>query len=192
MALVAALALSACASLGQLSSEVTSFGNWPAGRAPSSFAFDRLPSQDARGPEQDQIEAAALPALKAAGFTPAAAGSAPDVLVMIGARVQRQDYSPWEDPLWLRPWGPSWRYSPWAGPFWSDPLLRRTDFQREVALLIRDRATGVALYETRASNTGATQGSERILSAMFSAALKDFPAVQASPHVVSAPVPPAP
>jgi hypothetical protein len=188
----ALVSVSGCASLGQVSSEVTSYGAWPAGRAPASFAFDRLPSQSAQSEGQDRIEAAALPALLAAGFTPAAPGSTPDVLVMIGARIERQDRSPWDDPLWIRPWGPSWRYSPWGSPFWPDPLLRRPDFQREVALLIRDRASGAALYETRANNTGVTEGGQRTLSAMFSAALKEFPVVASSPHPVSAPLPPAP
>ena len=41
------LALAGCASLNVLDAEVSSFSRWPAGRAPATYAFERLPSQQA-------------------------------------------------------------------------------------------------------------------------------------------------
>ena len=51
--MLAALVLSGCAGLNNVTSEVSSYGQWPADRKPASYAFERLPSQQAR-PEQQQ------------------------------------------------------------------------------------------------------------------------------------------
>ena len=63
--------------------------------------------------------------------------------------------------------------------------LDRPCYQREVAVLIRDRASGQALYEARARTEGPSQGGQELLDAMFAAALKEFPQVQPEPHDVS-------
>lgn len=189
MALVAALALGGCAGMATLSSEVASYGEWPPGQAAGTYAFERLPSQQARGQDQDTLEAAARPALEAAGFKPAAPGTQPQVLVQVGARVTRTDRSPWDDPLWWRGSFGYWRYGPWAGPSWR--LGMRMDsprYDREVAVLLRDRASGKPVYEARASNDGYSNGSAPLLAAMFAAALKDFPAVGLNPRTVVVPL----
>jgi len=62
-----ALFLAGCAAT-QLDATVHTTGNWPVGRAPGSFAYERLPSQMAQPEEQDRLEAEALPALAKAGF----------------------------------------------------------------------------------------------------------------------------
>lgn len=185
----AALGLGGCAALSTLNSEVSSFGEWPADRKPGSYAFERLPSQQARASVQEQLEAAAAPALAAAGFAPAAAGQAPDVIVQLGARVTRTDLSPWDDPLWWNGGFGYWRHGPWIGPRWSlygYAEMRR--YEREVAVLIRDRASGRPLYEARASSDGSSAGGFDILQAMYAAALKDFPATGPNPRVVGVPV----
>lgn len=185
----AAAWLGGCAALNTLHSDVSSFGDWPAGRKPGSYAFERLPSQQARADVQDQLEAAARPALAAAGFASAAEGQVPDVVVQLGARITRTDISPWDDPLWWRGGFGYWRYGPWVGPRWS--IYGYADwrrYEREVALLIRDRASGRPLYEARASTDGSSAGGLAVLQAMFSAALKDFPAVGPNPRVVGVPV----
>ena len=186
----ASIVLSGCAGMATLRSEVASFGDWPAGQAAGTYAFERLPSQQARAQEQEVLEAAARPALEAAGFKPATAGADPQVLVQLGARITRVDRSPWDDPLW---WGGSfgtWRHGPWSGP--SLQLGLRMDpprVDREVAVLLRDRASGKPVYEARASNDGYSIGNAQLLAAMFAAALKDFPAVGLSPRVVVVPLP---
>lgn len=195
LASLAALALVAgCASLQQLSAEVSTFGDWPAGRSGGSYAFDRLPSQQAQASEAQQLEDAAMPALARAGFTPAAAGSAPDVLVQLGARVGRADRSPWDDRLW---WGggagywqhPSWRGGYWGAARWNGTIrLDSPRFEREVALLIRDRATGKPLFEAHASSEGYQRRSDALLQPLYAAALAEFPRTGLPAHQVSVPL----
>jgi hypothetical protein len=180
---IAVAALSGCAAMNQLSSEVSTFNQWPAGRQPASYAFDRLPSQQANPDAQKMLEDAAARALQTAGFTPATDGKAADVTVQLAARVNLQDRSPFEDPFWWR--GGLYRgYSTRA--FRSDGFglgfgfgrsyYGPASFEREVALLIRDKKTGDALYEARAANDGASPSMNSLLSAMFEAALQGFPA----------------
>jgi Domain of unknown function (DUF4136) len=187
LALVSALA--GCAGMATLTSEVATFGEWPAARKPGTFAFERLPSQEAHADRQALLEAAARPALVAAGFAPAAAGAEPEVLVQLGLRSTRYEASPWADPLWWRGGAGSWRYGPWFGPRWHPFAYddwRRVD--REAALLIRDRASGKPLYEARASSSSSATASAGGLRAMFEAALKDFPATGLNPRDVSVPL----
>ena len=190
MAILAMAALLAgCAGMATLSSEVSTFGEWPAARKPGTYAFERLPSQQANAERQAPLEEAARPALAAAGFAPVAAGSEPDVLVQLGVRTTRLEPSPWADPLWWRGGVGSWRYGPWIGPRWHPFLyddLRRVD--REAALLIRDRASGKPLYEARASSSGSATATLGGLRAIFEAALKDFPATGINPRDVRVPL----
>ncbi len=189
-ALGAAALLGGCASTGTLSADVSSFGEWPADRKPASYAFDRLPSQQQRADEVAQLEAALAPALKKAGFTPAAEGAQPDVLVQVGARSSYSDPRLWADPVWWRGGVGYWRYGPWVGPRWNMSLqfdMRRYD--REVAVLIRDRASGKPLYEARASAEGSTpSASAATLGALFEAALIDFPRTGLNPRTVQVPL----
>ncbi len=188
-ALAAVVTLSGCAGVATLSSEVASFGDWPQGQAAGTYAFERLPSQQARAQQQDTLEAAARPALEAAGFKPAPAGAEPQVLVQVGARVTRTDRSPWDDPLWWRGSYGTWRYGPWIGPSWRlGPRMESPRYDREVAVLLRDRASGKPVYEARASSDGYSNGGAQVLAAMFAAALKDFPAVGLNPRTVVVPL----
>jgi hypothetical protein len=186
VAAAAALAtLGGCAGIRTLSTEVSSFGEWPVGRTAGSYAFERLPSQQARAAETNQIEAAAVPALAAAGFTPVATGQQPDVLVQVGAHDGRAAYQPWGDPLWWRGGPGFWAYGPWGGPRWG--MGARFDFpriERQVAVLIRDRATGKPLYESRAASQGNSGSDGALLGAMFKAALTDFPRLGVNPRRV--------
>ena len=196
-AAAAALALAGCASLNVLDTEVTSFSRWPTDRAPATYAFERLPAQQANPQAATVLEDSARHAVEAAGFVPAGEGTAPDVSVQIGARITATDRSPYDDPFWYGPyvwgpyyrpfysgrygrgywgshWGPYWgpygRYGAW-GPYWSDYPY----YEREVAILIRDKKSGEPLYEARASSEGSTSGAISLLPSMFSAALQGFP-----------------
>lgn len=184
--------LGGCASLRNTTSDVSSFGEWPAERKAGSYAFERLPSQAARPAEADALEAAALPALRKAGFTPAAAGAAPDVLVQLAARSQRSDSGAWNDPLWWRGGFGYYRHGPWLSPRWG--LSMRSDFERfdrEVAVLLRDRASGKPLFEARAVNEGNLDAADATtLGAMFEAALMDFPRLGINPRRVTVAPPP--
>lgn len=191
LALVALL-LTGCAALTQVSSEVSSFGEWPADRRPGSYAFERLPSQQALAAESDALEAAAAPALAKAGFKPAAAGQLPDVLVQVGSRIQLVDGRRWDERLW---WSGGiggfgyWRHGPWLSPrfslAWSGDWPR---YDREVGVLIRDRSSGKPMYESRATNEGQARNDPALQAALFEAALLDFPKLGMNPRRVVVPL----
>ena len=188
------LLLGGCAALNNLSSEVSTFGPWPAERKPASFVFERLPSQQAQPERQSQLEAAARGALEAAGFRAAPDANSAEYLMQIGARVTSNNPWIYNDPLfwrgggfhrgfygqgfgrWGRGWGPGWGFG---------GLQDSQNFEREVALLIRDRKTGQLLYEARATNDGPSSSIAALMPAMFEAALKDFPAVGPNPRNVT-------
>lgn len=204
--LAAVFVLGGCASLNSVDNEVSSFSRWPSGRTPATYAFERLPSQQAAPQQAQMLEDAARGAIEGAGFAPAAEPGAADVTVQLGARIVETDRSPFDDPFWYgayggwnRPflsghygrygrygrsfWGPGWRGG-WAGndfPY----------YEREVAVLIRDKRSGQPLYEARAQTEGTSTGLTRVLPAMFVAALQDFPLGSPSnPHRIVVPAAP--
>ena len=184
------LGLGGCAAMRSVSSEVSTFGDWPATRKPGTYAFERLPSQQARAEQMQALEAAAAPALLKAGFRPAAAGQEPEVLVQVGQRAGRADTLPWADPLWWRGSFGYYRHGPWIGPRWGMSLQMDLRYEREVALLIRERADGKPLFEARASNEGnSAQAGGATLTAMFEACLMDFPRHGVNPRTVVVAVP---
>lgn len=197
------LMLSGCAALNTVTSEVSTYGDWPAGRPAGTYVLERLPSQQAttRGDDQRAIEQGAERALAAAGFKPAADKASADVMVQIGARITRFDRSPWDDPLWAGFYGPRWIGPAWVGPgpypFYAWRMRpfppERTEYVREVGVLIRDNQGGKdggrPLYEARARTDGITHGGAPVAEAMFRAALQEFPKVQNEPHDVPVLVP---
>jgi hypothetical protein len=188
--MIVTAALTGCAGVPTLTAEVSSYGDWPASRAAGSYAFERLPSQQARAAEQAQLEAAARPALEAAGFKPVAEGSEADHVVQLGARLTRFEASPWDDPLWWRGCIGIRRCGPWIGPRWAAPHWRDEPprYEREVALLVRERASGKPLYEARASADGVSAGSPALWQALFAAALHGFPVAQGERRSVTVPL----
>ncbi|HET9821174.1 MAG TPA: DUF4136 domain-containing protein [Burkholderiaceae bacterium] len=189
LSMVLAGLLAGCAGLNTVTSEVATYGDWPAGRTAGRYAFERLPSQQAQPQRQAELEAAAASALEKAGFSAAGDASQADVIVQIGARIARTEVAPWDDPLWWR-WGAGYWHSPgWyrgrayiGPPYWA---LRAdwgtsTRYERSVALLLRERATGAPLYEAHARSEGFTPGDRALVGALFEAALKDFPATAAT------------
>ena len=191
--LVAAATLAGCAALNTITSDVTTFSEWPADRRPGRYAFERLPSQKADATRTATLEGAAAKALEKAGFSAAADAAQADVIVQIGARISRTEISPWDDPLWWR-WGsagywrsPTWRRGPrsaFYGGFSSEWYSPR--YERNVAVLLRDRGTNTPLFEAHAQTEGSTGGDTVLLGAMFEAAMQGFPAKEAqSPRRVS-------
>jgi hypothetical protein len=197
---VAAAMLSACASLNDVAADVSSYSRWPVGRGAGTYAFERLPSQQSKPQQAQMLEDSARLAVEGAGFAPAAEGSAPDVTIQVGARIVETDGYPYDDPFWYgglgvwhRPFGrfarPYGSFG-WRGGFCCGPYNDFPNYQREVALLIRDKRSGEPLYESRAQNEGSTSGVTTILPAMFVAALKDFPSGgTTNPHPVTIPGP---
>ena len=70
----------------------------------------------------------------------------------------------------------------WRRGYWD----YTPSYEREVALLIRDKRSGEPLYEARAESQGPTTGLTTVLPALFVAAMKDFPVGSpANPHRVT-------
>lgn len=181
--------LTGCAGLDTVRSDIATYGEWPAGRAPGSYAFDRLPSQQAEPEATERLEAAARPALAQAGFRAAGAGEAADVLVQVAASSTPADYAIWADPFWWHG-GFGIGHHPWSRPmWWGDLRFERGRFDRTVAVLLRDRASGEPLYEARASNEGSSIASDRLNAALFRAALFDFPRSGPNPRSVTVSLP---
>ena len=171
----AALLLSGCAALNSVSSEVSTYGPWPAERKPDTFAFERLPSQQAHPERQQMLEDAARGAVEAAGFRAAADAGNAAYLLQVGARVTTDDPWAYNEPLfwpggmrlgygggfrhgWGRRGFIGAGFSPWGSyDYWP------ANFDREVAVLIRDRKTGQVLYEARASNSGPSPAINHLL-----------------------------
>ncbi|HEX6707514.1 MAG TPA: DUF4136 domain-containing protein [Albitalea sp.] len=186
-ALASVLALTACASMNQLSNDVSTYSLWPSGRQPTTYAFERLPSQQAHADQQQVLEDAAARALEQAGFKPAADAQSADVTVSLGARVTAQDRSPYDDPFWWRGGLYAHRFYGWPyrrygfGPRFAYPgFYDSMTYEREVAMLIRDRKSGQPLYEVRVTNDGYSSSINSLLTAMFEAGLKDFPSAGGS------------
>ena len=193
-----ALLLGACASLNRLDNDVSTFGPWPAERKPGSFVFERLPSQQAQPERQQLLETAARAALEGAGFRATADAASADHLVQLGARVTSNDPWVYNGPLFWRGnlrygwghgrwpgawggWGPGW------GPYlaWGPGYSGTASYDREVALVIRDRQGGRMLYEAHAVSTGFSGSIDALLPAMYQAALQDFPGTGPNPRNVS-------
>jgi hypothetical protein len=183
------LSLTACAGLNAVESDVSTYSQWTAERKAGSYAFERLPSQQARPQEQAELEALARPALASAGFTEAPDPKSADVTVQVGARITRTDRSPYDDPFW---WRGGFYYSRWGRPFWGPSYGMIHDsprYEREVAVLIRDRQTNQPLYEARAANDGLAAGGAQLIGAMFMATMKDFPHSGINPRQVTVQLP---
>lgn len=188
-ALALAISIGGCATLNQLSSDVSTYSHWPSERRAGSYAFERLPSQQVDPAGQQVLENAARPAIAAAGFTPVDDVKRADFLVELGSRVSGDERaSRFDDPFWWHGSMHFWRGGrgywvggpgPGFGPGWRTPL-----YVREVAVLIRDRKTGEALYEAHVSNSGTTPALDSLLPALFDAALKEFPLGDPKPHRV--------
>ena len=186
-----ALVLTGCAAFNNLNNEVSTYGPWPADRKPASFAFERLPSQQAQPQRQQQLEDAARGAVEAVGFSAAADANSAEYLMQLGARVTSNDPWVYNDPLFWRTgyfrYGYHYGHPRWGrggGP-WGYGYDGASSFDREVALLIRDRKTGQLLYEARAVNSGPSASIDYLLPAMFQAAMKGFPGTGPNPRNVT-------
>jgi hypothetical protein len=169
--LLAAAALSGCATSYILDNSVQSFSSLAALPAQPTYRFDRLPSQQAFQ-FQGQIEAMADPALFKVGLR--RDDAAPNLGIQVTARVQRA-LSPWSDP-WDSWGGMGWNR--WHGGFGVGgpfPRLEQPWFHREVGIVVRDLPTNRVVYETHAVNDGPWSDNATVFPAMFEAALQGFP-----------------
>jgi hypothetical protein len=187
--------LAGCAGMHQIESEVSTYSEWKPDRKPGTYAFERLPSQQADPQRAQMLEDAARPWIEAAGFKSVPDPAVADVTVQLNARTTSYDRAIYDDPFWWHGgvfayrggrgfYGPGWGPGgPWGGPwgpygcggFGCGGFSRMPYYEREVALLIRDRQANKPIYEAHAVSGGNYSMSQGLLPSMFEAAMKDFP-----------------
>jgi hypothetical protein len=179
------LAITGCATKGPVASDVTSFGSWPAGRSAGTFAFERLPSQ-ASSAAQSDLEQAARGALGGAGFREVDMPAA-QYVVQVGADLIQSGPGYYGDRVGVfgavGGGGRGGGFSA-GGIGLSFGGGGQSTVGRAVSIVIRDKASNQSLYESRARSDNAGPDDARAWSAMFAAALKDFPSVAISPRRV--------
>lgn len=193
--------LSGCASVYLVDNQVRSYATWDAARAPAqgqAFRFERLPSQnDTRyAAVGDMLEAPVRQALEQWGLRFAPPGDTPvRWTVQITAQTVRHPRAPWDDPAPFGPFG----FGGYGHVVTRDgrvvfvpTLSMRMDipyYEREIAIVMRDAASGRVVYETRAAHDGRWNDTPALWAAMAQAALRDFPQPPAGVRRVDVEVP---
>jgi Domain of unknown function (DUF4136) len=194
------LLLSGCSSMRVVDSQVSSFSKFtqtpPVG---ASWSIERLPSQQsleqAAAARQSKLEAWVAQELGSRGFAakPLAAGEV-QYTVLIGARIQRLESGPFDDPYPFGGFGLAGRDyvvtrngAVVLTPIWPRHTLPW--YVREFSLLIRDAKSNTIVYETRAKHEGRWADDEAVLPAMVTAALQDFPKSSDGPRLVNIEIP---
>lgn len=194
--------LTACASVRVIDSDVRSFAPTTTTVAPGTYRFERLPSQQANSEGQQRLEAMAREAMAKVGLREAgAADAAVNYSAQVEAKINRNDRAnPYDDlyddgVLFGGIWGglPGRDYVVtgrgqviYTRAF---PRIAQPYYQREVSVVLRDVKTNAVVFETRAQHDGVWSDSEKILPAMFEAALKDFPKASEGPRRVNIEIP---
>jgi len=178
--------LTGCASNRLIDSQVNAFApqTVPTG---SAYLFERLPSQqDSTG--QDQLEAFAQDALAQVGLKHDEARA--DYSVQVSANQRAHSV------LLDRPalgWQLGWMVGNGGISVGGDDLFpgleAQTNYQYEVGLIVRHRASQAVVFETRATHDGPWADSAQILPAMLQAALQGFPAPPAGMRRVNMEIP---
>ena len=185
--LILVSALTGCASMRRIHSDVLTVANAPAGTVlqGARYRFERLPSQ-INNPEAGMAEQQAEAAMAAVGLVRDDANARISVLVGFSGMSYLTDAygRPWSGP-----WVPYGHISVGRGiyPQWgiSMQMPPTATYRREVSLLMRDLSTGQIVYETRAAHEGPWNDATAIFTALFQAALSQFPTPPTGPRRVT-------
>lgn len=205
LTLLTTLALAGCAGTYRVDNAVQSYAHWsadvPTGaqapaavpKAPQTYRFERLPSQREGGLSEDQnrLETWTRTVLETHGWTVAEASATAPWRVQVTATSARNVRSPWDDP-----WG-GWHFRGQvvAGNghfFWSPMFVVPMDmpwYERKVAVVIRDAASGRVVYETLAGHESRWNSTPALWQAMLQAALNGFPVPPAGTRQVDIDLP---
>jgi hypothetical protein len=171
------LVLTGCSGMRIVDSDVRAFATGQGVSVPASYRFERLPSQQAQGEAQAQLEAVVQAELAKVGMQ--RDDITPQYSVAITLRVARDPRAPWDDPphwggmlhhsVVITPNGTVLHY-PIATVQFDSPYYRR-----EVHLLVRRLSDGQLVFESRANHDGRWHDDEAVVPAMVEAALRGFP-----------------
>ena len=178
---VMALFMVGCSTTRVLENEVTAFYNWNA--APptpgTAYRFERLPSQQVIGAQQDYVEERARTALAKVGMQMNPATARYSVQVRVSTQViERLPYDgAGYDGFGFATPGVFLGGGNQGAAFGMSFPMRFSEpyYRRELTLLMRDLGTHQVVYETRALSDGVQGQTLSVLSAMLDAALRGFP-----------------
>jgi len=186
--------LTGCSTVQVVESNVNAFYSW--GAAPPApgtpYRFERLPSQQVVGAQQDRVEALARGALARVGMELVPAGARYSVQVTVGTQViERLPYNGvgYDGFGFATPGvflGGGGRGAALGLSFpmpYFDPYYRR-----ELTLLVRDLGSAQVVFETHAVSDGVQYETLAVLSAMLDAALNGFPQPPAGPRQINVPI----
>ena len=185
--------MTGCSSMRLVDSDVTAFPRWasaPPGPG-TAYRFERLPSQQTPGAQQDAVEALARTALARVGLelNPGAARFSVQV-VATTQMIERPGYGGYSGYPGFGGYG----YGGYGGMFarpgvylgggnrgaafgLSFPLRfpEPPYYRRELTILMRDLSTQQVVFEARALHDGVWSDTLAVLPAMLEATLRGFP-----------------
>jgi hypothetical protein len=178
---ILALLMVGCATTRLVDSDVTAFSSWrsaPPGPG-TPYRFERLPSQQLAGAQQDLVEGLAHKALARVGLTLDSPAARYSVQVMLTTLVvDRLPYygGGYGGYGFGRP-GVFGGHGYRGGAFgMSYPLyFPEPYFRRELHIVMRDLSNGQIVFETQALHDGIWSDTLAVLPAMLDAALLGFP-----------------
>ena len=178
-----AFMLSGCAGVRLIDTQVNSFAPQAVAQG-SRYRFERLPSQQAQGAGQDQLEQLAEQALANVGLHRADKAR---LTVQVSAQ-QRQEPAPQPTGLGFG-WGLGWGIGNGGISVGSSGALfpnldTQPNYWRQVSLVMRDEQ-GKVVFESHASHEGPWADSAALLAAMLEAALQGFPSPPSGPRRVN-------
>lgn len=192
---VMALFMVGCSTTRVLENEVTAFYNWNA--APptpgTAYRFERLPSQQVIGAQQDYVEERARTALAKVGMQMNPATARYSVQVRVSTQVIERlpnDGAGYDGFGFATPGVFLGGGSQGAAFGLSFPMrFSEPYYRRELTLLMSDLGTHQVVFETRALSDGVQGETLSVLSAMLDAALRGFPQPPPGPYRVNVQIP---
>lgn len=189
-----ALLMTGCSTVRLVDSDVTAFYGWKA--APpgpgTPYRFERLPSQQAAGSQQDLVEGLTRTALAKVGMELNSPVARYSVQVVVNTQVvERYPYdSPYYGPGFGAPGVFLGGGSRGASVGLSFPMrFSEPYYKRDLTLLMRDLSTNQVVFETRALHDGVWADTLAVLPAMLDSALRGFPQPPAGTRRINVEIP---
>lgn len=184
-----------CSTMRVVDSDVSAFYQWSA--APpgpgTAYRFERLPSQQVVGAQQDYVENLARSALAKVGMEADAAAARYSVQVSVNTLVVERlsaDAPGYDGFGFATPGVFLGGGSRGASLGLSFPMrFSEPYYRRELSLLMRDLASNQVVFETRAVSENPQGETLPVLSAMLDAALRGFPQPPAGTRRIKAEIP---
>ena len=192
---VMALFMVGCSTTRVLENEVTAFYNWNAAppKPGTAYRFERLPSQQVIGAQQDYVEERARTALAKVGMVMNPTAARYSVQVRVSTQViERLPYDgAGYDGFGFATPGIFLGGGNYGAAFGLSFPMRFSEpyYRRELTLLMSDLGTHQVVFETRALSDGVQGETLSVLSAMLDAALRGFPQPPPGPYRVNVQIP---